>query len=288
MTMPEGEALTIIAGGGPIPSYVASAAAKAGRPVFVVGIKGEADQAIAAFPHEFLDWGQLGRLDEILSSRGGRDLVLVGSIRTRPDFKGISLDFATMRSLKDILAIIIGGDNDVLSGAVRFFEKRGMRVVGAHEVATDLVVNAGPLGRARPGRAERRDADTALRAARAIGVIDAGQAAVAVNGRIVALEAAEGTDAMLERVGALKAARRIKWEGRAGVLGKCAKPQQDLRVDMPTIGTRTVEAAISLGLAGIAVEAGRVMIVDRAETIRRADAAGVFVVGEESKVGAPW
>src|SRR5580700_9096635 len=157
MTMPEGEALTIIAGGGPIPSYVATAATRAGRRVFIVGIKGEADQAIAAFPHEFIDWGQLGRLDEILSARSGRDLVLVGSIRTRPDFKGISLDLATMRSLKDILAIIIGGDNDVLSGAIRFFEKRGMRVVGAHEVATDLVVAAGPLGRIRPGRAERRD-----------------------------------------------------------------------------------------------------------------------------------
>ena len=288
MMMPDGEALTIIAGGGAIPSYVAAAAAKAGRPVFVIGIKGEADQAIAAFPHEFLDWGQLGRLDEILRSRHGRDLVLVGSIRSRPDFKGISLDLATMRSLKDILAIIIGGDDDVLTGAIRFFERRGMRIVGAHEVATDLVVTAGPLGRVQPGRAERRDMETALRAARAIGAIDAGQAAVAVNGRVVALEAAEGTDAMLARVGALKTARRVKWEGRAGVLGKCAKPQQDLRVDMPTIGPQTVEAAVGLGLAGIAVEAGRVMIVDRAEAIRRADAAGLFVVGEESTVGAPW
>ena len=121
--MPEGEALTIIAGGGPIPSYVAAAATKAGRPVFVIGIKGEADRAIVAFPHEFLDWGQLGRLDEILRSRQGRDLVLVGSIRSRPDFKGISLDLATMRSIKDILAIIIGGDDDVLTGAIRFFEE---------------------------------------------------------------------------------------------------------------------------------------------------------------------
>lgn len=286
--MPEGEGLTVIAGGGPIPAYVAAAAVKAGRPVFVVGIKGEADPAIAAFPHEFLDWGQLGRLDQILSSQRGRDLVFVGSVRTRPDFKGISLDLATMRSLKDILAIVIGGDNDVLSGTIRFFEKRGMRVVGAHEVATDLVVAAGPLGRTRPGRAERRDVEAALRAARAIGAIDAGQAAVAVNGRVIALEAAEGTDAMLERVATLKTARRVKWAGRAGVLGKCAKPQQDLRVDMPTIGVRTVEAAIGLDLAGIAVEAGRVMIVDRAEAIRRADAAGLFVIGEDLPAGAPW
>src|SRR5215510_4131668 len=124
--MADGEPLTIIAGGGRLPAHVAGAAVKAGRPVFVVGIRGEADEAISAFPHEFLDWGQLGRLDEILRSRGGPDLVLIGSIRTRPDFKGISLDLATMSSLKDILSIIVGGDSDVLSGAIRFFEKRGM------------------------------------------------------------------------------------------------------------------------------------------------------------------
>ena len=114
------------------------------------------------------------------------------------------------------------------------------------------------LGRTRPGKSERLDIDKALRAARAIGAIDAGQAAVAINGRIVALEAAEGTAAMLERIGGLKAARRVKWSGRAGVLAKCPRPQQDLRVDMPTIGVKTVDAAIGLGLAGIVVEAGRV------------------------------
>src|SRR6185369_2398498 len=104
----------------------------------------------------------------------------------------------------------------VLSGTVRFFEKRGMRIVGAHEIASDLVVPAGALGRIKPGKSERLDIDKALRAARAIGAIDAGQAAVAVNGRIVALEAAEGTDAVLARVGELRAARRLRWEGRAG------------------------------------------------------------------------
>src|SRR6476659_374375 len=157
--MPEGGPLTIIAGGGPVPAHVAAAAVKAGRPVFVVGTRGEADPAIAGFPHEFLSWGQLGRLDEILRGHGGRDLVLIGSVRSRPDFKGISLDLATMRSLKDMLGIVTGGDNDVLSGTVRFFEKRGMRIVGAHEIAEDLVVAAGVLGRARPGKSERVDID---------------------------------------------------------------------------------------------------------------------------------
>jgi DUF1009 family protein len=283
MTMtsePAGEPLTIIAGGGSVPAHVAAAATAAGRPVLIVALKGEADPSVEAFPHEWVGWGDLGRLDQLLAARKARDMVMIGSIRTRPDFKSIKLDLATMKSLKDILAIIVGGDNDVLSGAIKFFERRGQRIVGAHEVAPDLVAGIGPLGRRKPGRDDTADIAVAMRAARTIGAIDAGQAAVAVNGRIIALEAAEGTDQMLERLKTLRASGRVRWNGRAGVLGKCPKPQQDLRVDMPTIGPRTVEAAIEAGLAGIAVDAGRVMIVDRATVIRRADAEGLFVVGE--------
>ncbi len=156
----------------------------------------------------------------------------------------------------------------------------GFKVVGAHEIAPELVATKGPLGRHAPDKVARRDIGRAMRAARAIGVIDAGQAAVAINGRIVAMEAAEGTDSMIERVGALRKAGRLKWNGRTGVLAKCAKPQQDLRVDMPTIGPKTVRAAAEAGLAGIAVEAGRVMIVDRRDVIELANESGMFIAGE--------
>jgi UDP-2,3-diacylglucosamine hydrolase len=276
-----GEPLTIIAGGGTVPVRVAAAAAAEGRPVQIIGIAGEADPGIAAFRHEWVGWGELGRLEGLLKAHGGRDLVLVGSVRKRPDFKGMRLDLATMRSIKDILAIVLGGDNDVLSGAIRFFEKRGQRIVGAHEIATDLVTSPGALGKRKPGRRHAADVERAMQAARAIGALDAGQAAVVVDGRVVALEAAEGTDAMLERVQSIRASGRVRWDDLSGVLAKCPKPQQDLRVDMPAIGLKTIEAAISAGLAGIAVAAGQVMILDRAEIISRADAAGLFVVGIE-------
>jgi hypothetical protein len=91
---------------------------------------------------------------------------------------------------------------------------------------------------------------------------------------------------MLARVAKLREDGRIKWSGSAGVLAKCAKPQQDLRVDMPTIGPQTVSGAAAAGLAGIAIEAGRVMIVDRAETCHRAEAAGLFVYAAEGAPGA--
>ena len=275
-----GQPLSIIAGGGSVPLYVARTARAAGRDVFIIGIDGEVDPGIAEFPHAILKWGEIGRLESLLASHGARELVLIGSIRSRPDFSQLKLDFGAVRILPELLRLVAGGDNDLLSGVVRMFDKRGYTIVGAHEVASELVAKPGPLGERTPDKAGRIDAERAMVAARAIGPIDAGQAAVAVNGRVVALEAAEGTDAVLERVAALRASGRIRWNGRAGVLAKCAKPQQDLRVDMPTIGPKTVAAAIAAGLAGIVVEAGRVMIVDRADVLREADAGGLFLVGQ--------
>ena len=148
------------------------------------------------------------------------------------------------------------GDNDLLSGLVGMFNERGYKVVGAHEVAPELVASPGQIGAHAPDKGANRDARRAMKAARVIGKLDAGQAAVVVNGLIVALEADEGTDGLLERVGKLRETGRVRWKGRAGVLAKCAKPQQDLRVDLPTIGVRTVRAAAAAGLAGIVVETG--------------------------------
>ncbi|SDB13003.1 LpxI family protein [Bauldia litoralis] len=280
MAADQGEPIGIVAGGGTVPLHVAEAAIRAGRRPFIVAIDGEADPGIAAYPHEVLKWGQIGRMQAVFVEHGVKELVMIGNIRVRPDFSTFKLDLGALRVIPKVLALLANGDADLLSGVVALMGQLGFTVVGAHEVAPDLVANKGPLGRHTPDKGARRDIARAMRAARAIGVIDAGQGAVAVNGRVVAMEAAEGTDGMIDRVGALRAAGRLKWSGRAGVLAKCAKPQQDLRVDMPTIGPKTVTAAASAGLAGIAVEAGRVMIVDRREVIDLADRSGIFLVGE--------
>jgi DUF1009 family protein len=276
------EPLAIIAGSGPVPLHVAKAAISQGRPVLILGFEDEAAAGIADYDHVWIDWGKIGSVIKLLDARGIRDVVLVGAIRARPNLRQVKLDLATMRIAKEILTALVGGDNNALITAVRYLENHGRRVLGAHQVATDLVAAPGPVGALKPDRTARRDVEVAMEAARAIGLLDAGQAAVSVNGRVVALEGAEGTDAMLIRVGELRSQQRISWRGRAGVVAKCAKPQQDLRVDMPTIGPRTVESAAASGLAGIVVEAGKVMIYDRTETARRADAAGLFVVGVSS------
>jgi DUF1009 family protein len=279
-----GEPIAIIAAGGAIPVEVAGAAAAAGRKVFVIGLEGEADQRLRAYPYVAIKWGQIGRIEKLVRERGGRELVLIGSVSGRPDFTSLGLDLGTLRLLPRILRAMVGGDDTVLGHLVRYFEERGLKVLGAHEVAPSLAALPGRIAGPRASAAALDDGRLAMRAARAIGGLDIGQGAVAVNGYVVALEAAEGTDAMLERVESLRANGRVRWKGLAGVLAKCAKPQQDLRVDMPTIGPRTVAAVTRAGLAGIVIEPRRVMIADRAATVAAAEASGTFIVagGEES------
>lgn len=260
-----------------MPVQVAASARAAGRDVFIIGLEGEADPGIAAFPHATAKWGQIGRVEDLIRAHGARDVVVIGAVTKRPDFGSMAVDLGALRYLPRLIKGMFGGDDTVLGNLTKFAEERGFRIVGAHEVAPEIVAEAGAIAGRAPAGMVLADALLALEAARAIGAIDVGQAAVAVGGRVVALEAAEGTDGMLERVEALRASGRIKWSGRAGVLAKHSKPQQDLRLDMPAIGSRTVEAVARIGLAGIAIEAGRVMIAAREETVALAERTGTFI-----------
>jgi DUF1009 family protein len=258
-----------------LPTIVAAAAVRAGRPVLIVAIRGEADPSIAAYPHRLVGWGEVGRLLVTLKSYGARELVLVGRIGMRPDYSQIPVDRAGRLARASITRILQGGDNSVLSGALELFESRGFRIRGAHEIARELVVPSGLLTRTQSITEIHHDGELAFTAAKEIGSLDAGQAAVVVDGRVVALEGAEGTDAMLERVAMLRRNGKFGTTERSGVLAKCAKPHQDLRVDMPTIGPETVKAAAAAGLTGIVIEAGQVIVAEREATIRKADALGL-------------
>jgi DUF1009 family protein len=161
---------------------------------------------------------------------------------------------------------------------IKLIEGEGLRVVGAHEIAPDLLATVGPLGAIAPGDDDRRDIARAGEAADALGRLDIGQGAVSIGGRVVATEGLEGTDGMLERVAALRAAGRIS-PRRRGVLVKLCKPQQDIRADLPAIGVSTVLNAKAAGLAGVAIEAGRSLVLDRGALVKAADENGLFVCG---------
>ncbi len=271
--------LAILAGGGTLPSALADAAVAQGRAVHVIGIRGEADAKISRFPHTWLKWGEVGKLFATLDDQGCRDLVIIGSV-SRPDLANVRFDFGAIKNLPFLLGLGVGGDDQVLSSVVRFLEGKGYRVYGAGEVAPELLAAEGTLGAKAPSPEDRADIEAGFRVVSALGRLDVGQAAVVVKGRVLAVEAAEGTNAMLARCDEMrKGARRRR--GLAGVLVKAPKPGQEERVDLPTIGPETVEMAAQAGLAGIAVAAGRVLIADRDATIAAAGQHGLFLIGQK-------
>ena len=148
--------ISILAGGGRLPLMIAESIAARGLSVHIVAIEGEADPAIAGFPHTWVNWGEIGRMVDTLRGQGGEELVIAGAVR-RPDLWKIRPDAGFFKSLPQILLLMAGGDDSVLTRVVRFFEKKGLRVRGAHEVAPDLLAGAGPIGSVEIGRASCRE-----------------------------------------------------------------------------------------------------------------------------------
>ena len=258
---------------------LAEAASAQALPLHIVAIRGEARDEIERFPHTWVNWGEIGKMFFALDQHGCDDLVIIGGV-TRPDFSNFRLDLGAIKTLPFILSLGKGGDDHVLSRVVRFFEEKGYRVHGAGDVAPELLAAEGVLGHKRPSAEDRADIETGIRVVRELGRLDVGQAAVVANGYVLAVEAAEGTDAMLTRCAELRAAGKAGRRNPAGVMVKAPKPGQEERIDLPTIGPETVKNAAEAGLAGIAVAAGHVLMAERAATIKAADAQGLFVVGE--------
>lgn len=274
-----GDRVAIVAGSGRLPLDVAEELAARGRKPFVVMMKGEVDAAgLSAFDHEELAIENIAGLGAILKRQGITHAVLAGGIGRRPKLTALKPSLALMRFLPRVLAGLIKGDDGALRALGGGLESIGIKLVGAHEIAPDLLATEGQMAGAPPQRSDWRDIEAAEAAARAIGALDIGQAAVAIGGRAIALEGIEGTDALLERVRDLRPHGRLAGKTR-GVLVKCAKPGQELRMDLPTIGPKTVVEAHAAGLAGIAVEAERSLVLDLAGVIAEADRLGLFVVG---------
>jgi hypothetical protein len=270
--------LAILCGGGEFPLEVARAARASGREPFIVGVVGSSDPAIEAFAHVWVHMGQVGKMFGALKERAVADVAIVG-VMTRPEFADLRFDWGALKRAPELAPLFRGGDNRLLVGVAGIFEREGFRVVGAHEIAPQLLAPMGPIGARAASSGAEADARVGAALLAALSPFDAGQGVVVANTRVIAIEAAEGTDAMLARVAKLRAARRVRFQGLAGVLVKAPKRGQDLRLDMPTVGPRTIEAARSAQLQGVALAAGRVLIADRQAFSRAADEAGLFVVG---------
>jgi len=272
--------LGLIAGGGDLPVEIAEHCRKSGRPLFVMRLKGFAGDGLGPYAGADVGLAELGKCFKLLRKAGCEAVCLAGHV-ARPDFTSLVPDLRGLAALPGAIRAAAHGDDALLRFLVGEFEKEGFHVEGAHEVMEDLTLPAGPLGRHRPGDTDRADAVRALKVARAIGELDVGQGAVVCRGLVLAVEAQEGTAALLQRVGELPAAIRGAPGAPAGVLAKAPKPIQETRVDMPTIGLATVHAAAAAGLAGIVGEAGRLIVLDREAVIEAADELGLFILGVE-------
>lgn len=268
--------LGILAGGGKLPREIADRAVAQGLPVQIVAIDSEADADFSGLNAVRVNWGGIGRMIRALKDARVTDLVIVGRVQ-RPELSALKPDLGFFRQLPRLLKIVAsGGDDSVLRRVVRFFEQQGFRVIGPGEAAPELVVREGAAGTARASAGDAADIRRGFDLIRALGPFDIGQGVVVSGGRIEAIEGVEGTDRMIARAGE----RRGGGDGeRRGVLVKRPKPEQDLRVDMPAIGPATVDGVDAAGLAGIAVEADKVLIAERALALEKANAAGVFIEG---------
>ncbi len=265
--------LGIIAGGGMMPLRVAAAARAAGRPVFLLGLEGFAQPALfGSYPHAIARIGAAGRMLELLRANQVRDLVLVGAVR-RPGFSDLRPDAEGAKLIARIGRAAFAGDDGLLRAVIKVLGELGFNVLGAHEVLQEALGPRGLLTQAAPDAQAIADIARGVAVARRLGEADVGQGCVVQQGLVLAVEAIEGTDAMLARCGPLRR------EGAGGVLVKLVKPGQERRVDLPTIGAETIRNVVGAGLRGVAFEAGGTLLAERAEAIALADAAGLFLLG---------
>jgi DUF1009 family protein len=271
--------LALVCGGGSLPLAVADHVEARGRQVLLFPLQGIArPEDYANRPHTWAKIATFGAFARVARAAGCTEMVMIGSM-VRPSFWQVRFDLTTLMLLPRIAAAFRGGDDHILSSGAKLIEEQGFRVLGAHEVAPEILVPEGSMAAAQATERDRADITHGFDYLRATGPFDVGQAVVVAGKHVLAVEAAEGTDEMLARVAGMRASGRVNAPVGSGVLVKAPKHGQDLRFDMPSIGPRTVENVARAGLAGIAVVAGSTIVAEPDHLVVAADRAKLFVIG---------
>lgn len=270
--------LGIVCGAGSFPIAVAEVVQKTGRPIMLLALRGFADKTVERFPHEWMPFGAFGTSIALARKHGLREVVTIGSV-FRPRLRDFRLDWTTLKILPRLARLYRGGDDHLLSGVAQLLAEHGIKLLSIAEVAPQLMVPAGVLGRVKPTADDEVDVAFGFDLLRAMGPFDVGQAVAVAGRRVLAVEAAEGTKGMLTHLASLRKSGQIKLAPKAGVFVKAPKPSQDRRIDLPAIGAETVIQAAEAGLRGIAVESGGTIVPDASAMIAAADSAGLFVIG---------
>jgi len=270
----------LVACGGVLPFAVADSLAARGITPVLFALRGVCDpQGASRFRHHWISIGQFGRLCRLLRNEQCRQLAFIGTL-VRPALSEIRMDLGALRVLPRVLPAFRGGDDHLLSGVGRLFEGEGFQMVGIRDLAPDLLLPEGRLTRVAPDADALADIAKGRELLAALGPFDIGQAAVVIDGHVVAVEDIAGTDALLARVAQLRSEGRIRARAGRGVLVKGPKITQDLRFDLPTTGTQTVAGVAAAGLAGLAAVAGQTIAADLQAMVMAADRANLFICGE--------
>ncbi|MBO7244578.1 MAG: UDP-2,3-diacylglucosamine diphosphatase LpxI [Alphaproteobacteria bacterium] len=269
----EKNAVGIIAGSGMLPVMLAKFLKKEGRNVFIISLKGQANKTLfpADIPLKEVRLGAVGKTFHLLKKNHVKEIVFIGGVKrpslkeVYPDLKGFSL--LTKLSLKAL------GDDGLLRLIISEVEQEGFVVKGIHELMPEVLVPAGVLTNRKPTQADLVDIERAREVAKLLGQADVGQAVIVQQGMVLSLEGIEGTKELIKRTKALKR------KGDGGVLYKAVKPNQEKRIDMPTIGPDTVQSVYDAGFIGIGVDAGNVLLAEPEKTIELANKLNIFIVG---------
>ena len=273
-----GEPLGLIAGGGRLPRIVAEAALARGFTPIVVRIADAEGDDWTGFRGDYFSWGRTGDAIRFMKASGVTRVAACGTVSRRPDFRSILPSLRTLIMLPTALRIVRGGDDRLLRNVAAFLKAEGLEPVAVQDVEPRLLAPPGPIAGRRADAAERAALVLGLRAAEALGKLDVGQAVVASQERVIALEAAEGTREMLHRVAELKKRGRIG-RGERLVLVKAVKPGQDERYDLPSIGASTIVEAEGAGIGAIGVTAEKSLLIDYEALVAAATQANIAVVG---------
>ena len=264
--------LGLIAGSGMMPVEIIKHCNKNNIPIFVIGLESFAtEEQLVEAPHTFAKIGEVGKMMKALRAHGVRDLVLAGGIK-RPSFKELIPDWEGVKIVAKI-AIKKMSDDNLFRAVINEIEARGFKILGIEEVVPDMLFQEGVYGKVKPSKEDMDDIERGWAVAKAIGAVDVGQAVVVQEGLVLAMEAIEGTDAVLSRAASLRK------EGKKPIMVKVLKPGQDMRVDLPAIGLQTIELFVKHGIGGIAVEAGGILLIEKDAVIKKADENGIFIIG---------
>lgn len=285
----QGARIGLLAGWGRYPLVVAQALAEQGYQTFCLGVKGHADPVLAEYCTDF-EWvglAKLGRAINYFRRHGVRDVTMAGKIQKAVLFQ----PWAWLTHLPDVRTVrrfykhfIVprkdNRDDTLLLAVIKEFARSGIVVAPATNYAPELLVDFGQFTRRGPTASERKDIEFGWKLAKEMGRLDVGQS-VCIRGRAaLAVEAMEGTDQCIERAGGL-------CRGGAFTVIKTAKPQQDMRFDVPTVGLRTVKIMAASGARCLAIESGKTILLDQQEVVRYADEHQIAIVSLTAEGALP-